>query len=134
MIPVQMESHRYKLTPMTMGIRSLQLVPCRTAPMKRIPGLRTMNELIIQMIKLTRRLGIGTDGKQLCRFTDWETCANPNTTILIVGYAKIAMTNVQNAPEKRIGGEILCDLFSNFSTRGGGGEYGVKGTIPGLVE
>jgi hypothetical protein len=44
------------------------------------------------------------------------------------------MTNVQNAPAKRIEGKILCDLFSNSSTRGGGGNFGLKGTIPGLVE
>ena len=65
----------------------------------------------------------------------WDSCANPNTSITIVGYAKIAMTNVQNAPDKRIEGEILCDLFSNSPTRGGGGgNFGIKGTIPGLVE
>ena len=64
----------------------------------------------------------------------WDTCDNPNTSITIVGYTKIAMTNVQTAPEKRIEGEIMCDLFSDFDTRGGGGEFGVKGTIPGLVE
>jgi hypothetical protein len=65
---------------------------------------------------------------------DWDDCSNPNTSIVIKGYAKIAMTNVQNAPEKRIVGEVICDLFSNFQTRGGGGEFGVKGTIPGLVK
>lgn len=64
----------------------------------------------------------------------WDSCDNPNTSITIVGYTKIAMTNVQTAPEKRIEGEIMCDLFSEFNTRGGGGEFGVKGTIPGLVE
>ena len=64
----------------------------------------------------------------------WDTCANPNTTIPIVGYAKIILTDVQDAPQKRIVGEILCDTFSNEATRGGGGEYGVKGTIPGLVQ
>ena len=65
---------------------------------------------------------------------DWDDCSNPNTTIDIVGYAKISITNVQNAPEKRIEGVILCDFFSDETTRGGGGEYGTKGTIPGLVE
>lgn len=65
---------------------------------------------------------------------DWEDCSNPNTSIVIVGYTRIEMTNVQQAPEKRIEGRILCDLFSEFETRGGGGEFGIKGTIPGLVE
>jgi hypothetical protein len=65
---------------------------------------------------------------------DWESCDNPNAPITIVGYSRVAMTNVQTAPEKRIVGEVMCDLFSDFNTRSGGGEYGVKGTIPGLVE
>ena len=65
---------------------------------------------------------------------DWDDCSNPNTAITIVGYSKISITNVQNAPEKRIEGKILCDYFSNEATRGGGGNFGLKGTIPGLVE
>ena len=65
---------------------------------------------------------------------DLEDCSNPTGSIKIVGYAKIALTNVQVSPDKKIVGQILCDLFSNFDTRGGGGEFGVKGTIPGLVE
>lgn len=65
---------------------------------------------------------------------DWDSCDNPNDSITIAGYTRVAMTNVQTAPEKRIVGKVMCDLFSDFDTRGGGGEYGVKGTIPGLVE
>jgi hypothetical protein len=67
--------------------------------------------------------------------SDSDSCDdNPNTSIKIVGYTKIAMTDVKTAPEQRIEGEIMCDLYSEFDTRGGGGEFGVKGTIPGLVE
>jgi hypothetical protein len=66
---------------------------------------------------------------------DWASCKyNPNTSITIAGYTKIAMTDVKTAPEQKIEGKIMCDLFSGFDTRGGGGEFGVKGTIPGLVE
>lgn len=65
---------------------------------------------------------------------DEEDCSNPNGFIKIVGYAKIVITNVQTSPERRIVGKILCELYSNFNTRGGGGEFGVKGSIPGLVE
>lgn len=65
---------------------------------------------------------------------DWDSCDNPNTSITIVGYTRVAMTNVQTAPQKRIVGKVMCDLFSDFNTRGGGGEFGVKGTIPSLVE
>ena len=73
----------------------------------------------------------------------WETtvavydradCSNPNNTLTVIGYSRIAITNVQNAPDKRIEGKIECDLYSYDVTRGGGGEYGVRGTIPGLVE
>lgn len=66
---------------------------------------------------------------------DSDDCSNPTGKITIVGYAKIALTDVQSSPDKRIVGKILCDLFSEDPTRGGGGPgYGVKGTIPGLVE
>jgi hypothetical protein len=65
---------------------------------------------------------------------DSVSCDNPNTSITIKGYTKIVMTDVKTAPEQRIEGKIMCDLYSEFDTRGGGGEFGVKGTIPGLVE
>lgn len=65
---------------------------------------------------------------------DWDSCDNPNAPITIVGYTRVAMTDVQAAPAKRIIGKVMCDLFSDFDKRGGGGEYGVKGTIPGLVK
>jgi Flp pilus assembly protein TadG len=65
---------------------------------------------------------------------DWDDCSNPNTAITIVGYAKISIHNVQQAPEKRVEGKVVCQFFSDEFTRGGGGEFGIKGTIPGLVE
>jgi hypothetical protein len=73
----------------------------------------------------------------------WETtvvvydrtdCSNPNTSLKVVGYSTVIITDVQDAPEKRIVGKVLCDQFSNFSTRGSGGEYGTKGTVSGLVQ
>ncbi len=64
---------------------------------------------------------------------DWDDCSNPNTTIEIVGYSKNRLP-MSRMPQKRIEGLILCDRFSDEATRGGGGEFGVKGTIPGLVE
>lgn len=65
---------------------------------------------------------------------NWDSCDNPNAPITIVGYTRVAMTNVQTAPQKTIVGKVMCDLFSDFDTRGGGGEFGIKGTIPGLVD
>jgi hypothetical protein len=65
---------------------------------------------------------------------DWIDCSNPNTAITIVGFTRVVITDVLGAPEKKIVGKVLCDQYSNFSTRGGGGNYGLKGTIPGLVE
>jgi hypothetical protein len=66
---------------------------------------------------------------------DRDDCSNPNTTLTVVGYSRITITNVQNAPEKRIEGQVACDQFSNESTRGSGGNpFGLRGTIPGLVE
>jgi len=61
-------------------------------------------------------------------------CSNPNQSILIVGYSTILLTDVLSAPEKLIRGKILCDYVDPLESRGGGGEFGVKGSIPGLVE
>jgi Flp pilus assembly protein TadG len=65
---------------------------------------------------------------------DWYDCDNPNTAIRIAGYAMIDLTDVVGPPDKLLRGQIMCNLFSNGDNRGGGGNYGTMGTIPGLVE
>ena len=65
---------------------------------------------------------------------DSGDCTNPNQSILIVGYSTVLMTDVLNSPEKLIRGTVLCDNVDQDDSRGGGGDYGVKGSIPGLVE
>lgn len=72
--------------------------------------------------------------KTLVVVYDWHDCDNPNTTIPIAGYAMIDLTDVVGAPEKLLRGKIICKLISNEEDRGGGGNYGTKGSIPGLVE
>jgi hypothetical protein len=64
---------------------------------------------------------------------DRDDCSNPNQSILIVGFAEVEMRDVYNAPDKLVKGIVKCDYVDEFSTRGGGGEYGVKGSVPGLV-
>ena len=72
----------------------------------------------------------------------WETtvpvydrgdCSNPNQSILIVGFAQVRVRDVLNSPEKLVRGKVICNLVDEFGSRGGGGEYGTKGSIPGLV-
>ncbi len=64
---------------------------------------------------------------------DRGDCSNPNQSILIVGFAQVKLTDVLNAPSKLVRGKLLCNLVSPEDNRGGGGEYGLKGPIPGLV-
>lgn len=73
----------------------------------------------------------------------WETtvpvydrgdCSNPNQSILIVGFAEIELRDVLNAPDKLVKGTVMCNLVDEFASRGGGGEYGIKGSVPGLVK
>jgi Flp pilus assembly protein TadG len=72
----------------------------------------------------------------------WETtlpvydrgdCSNPNQSILIVGFAQIELTDVLNAPDKLVRGKVVCNRVDDDDSRGGGGNYGIKGSIPGLV-
>jgi len=65
---------------------------------------------------------------------DRDDCSNPNQSILIVGFAQIELRDVLNAPDKLVRGTVMCDLVDEFPSRGGGGEYGVKGSVPGLVK
>jgi Flp pilus assembly protein TadG len=64
----------------------------------------------------------------------WWDCGNPNTSIEIAGYTNVQITEVLGPPHKTIVGQVLCNRFSEEDNRGGGGEYGLKGTIPSLVE
>jgi Flp pilus assembly pilin Flp len=62
-----------------------------------------------------------------------DTCA-PNTTYPITGFAEIRVKDVLLAPDKLIQGEMLCGYVSPGNNRGGCSPYGVKGSIPGLVQ
>jgi hypothetical protein len=73
----------------------------------------------------------------------WETtvivyeasnCDNPNQTRKIVGFAPVKITDVFDAPDKLIEGVVTCELVENGISRGDGGDYGLYGSVPGLVE
>jgi Flp pilus assembly protein TadG len=62
-------------------------------------------------------------------------CDNPNQTRSVVGYARIRLTDVVEAPDNLVVGELICDFVDPEPTRGGGGEsFGTIGPIPGLVQ
>jgi hypothetical protein len=63
---------------------------------------------------------------------DWPDCTNPNILITITGFTTVVIDSVLVTPEKTILGRVLCD--NKKPGRGGGGYYGTKGTIPGLVQ
>ena len=63
---------------------------------------------------------------------DLDDCGPMQGARLIVGFATIVITNVQDAPVHQIDGYVICEMVA--PGRGGGGEYGTKGSIPGLVE
>ena len=65
---------------------------------------------------------------------DSGDCSNPNQSILIKGFARVNMNNVCNAPYKLIRGIVECNYVDPEDKRGGGGPYGLKGAIPGLVQ
>lgn len=63
---------------------------------------------------------------------DKSDCSNPNEPTLIVGFATVIITEILETPEKTINARVICEFID--PGRGGGGEYGTKGSIPGLVE
>ena len=44
------------------------------------------------------------------------------------------LTDVLDAPDKFVQGQVMCNLYDDDDIRGGGGGFGIKGSIPGLVE
>jgi hypothetical protein len=64
---------------------------------------------------------------------------NPSGLICIVGFATVKITNVKVPPDtldpgaQVIEGTVQCNLVEP-DKRGGGGHYGTKGAIPGLVQ
>lgn len=65
---------------------------------------------------------------------DRNDCSNPNQTIKIVGFAYVLVNDVVGPPDKNIRAKVLCNFIEADDTRGGGGNYGTLGSVPGLVE
>lgn len=63
---------------------------------------------------------------------DWDDCSNPNKVVTIAGYATVTIYEVSEAPEKTIWAVAKCE--DTEPGRGGGGNFGTMGSIPGLVE
>lgn len=62
-----------------------------------------------------------------------QGCANPNTSMLVVGFATACVWEVQAPPVGQvINAVVTCGQVSNG--QGGGGSFGMLGSIPGLVE
>lgn len=65
---------------------------------------------------------------------DSQDCENPNQAIMTVGFSEVLMYDVRDSPENTIKALILCNYVNSGDSRGGGGDYGTKGNIPGLVQ
>ncbi len=64
---------------------------------------------------------------------DRDDCSNPNETLMIIGFATVVITEVLAPPDGQlIQAEVICEMTA--AGRGGGSNYGTKGSIPGLVE
>ena len=63
-----------------------------------------------------------------------NNCDNPNQALKTVGFARITITDILQVPDKTIKGRIDCGYVSEGPTRGGGGDFGTFGSIPGLVQ
>ena len=61
-----------------------------------------------------------------------NSCANPNTAMMTIGFASACVWQVQGVPTQQIDARITCGEVTNGG--GGGGSFGTLGSIPGLVE
>jgi Flp pilus assembly protein TadG len=64
---------------------------------------------------------------------DFPNCSNPPTAITIAGFATAILDQVQVSPDLLITGRIACGVVQP-NARGGGPNFGTKGSIPGLVQ
>ena len=64
---------------------------------------------------------------------DRNDCSNPTGTLTVLGFATATITSVVGSPSKVINAVVACNSFVTGG-RGGGSDYGSKGTIPGLVQ
>lgn len=65
---------------------------------------------------------------------DRNDCSNPNQSIKIVGFAYVLVNDVVGPPDKNVRAKVLCNYIEAEDARGGGGNYGTLGSVPGLVE
>jgi Flp pilus assembly protein TadG len=66
-------------------------------------------------------------------YRDESACGqNPNGWITVVGFARATIYQVLEAPDKIIRARVECNRYDP-DNRGGGGYYGLRGAIPGLV-
>lgn len=65
---------------------------------------------------------------------DRNDCSNPNQTIKIVGFAYVLVNDVVGPPDKDVKAKVLCNFVEVGDVRGGGGNFGTLGSVPGLVE
>ncbi len=59
-------------------------------------------------------------------------CSNPSGRMEVAGFATAVITSVVPPPTKVINAKVICENVE--PGRGGGGTYGTKGSIPGLVQ
>ena len=64
---------------------------------------------------------------------DFSNCLTPATAVTIVGFATAIIDQVQVVPDPLITGRIECGMVQP-NARGGGPNFGTKGSIPGLVQ
>jgi hypothetical protein len=64
---------------------------------------------------------------------DFADCSNPNTSLTIVGFATMVIYQVEPPPDRLIRARVECDAVQP-NARGGGVNFGTKGSLPGLVQ
>lgn len=64
---------------------------------------------------------------------EFPDCSNPHTPLTVVGFATATIYEVQGPPDRVVRARVACDRVQPDG-RGGGANFGTKGSIPGLVQ
>lgn len=128
--------------PGTVDVPSAQQVPLCMDSNERIVRCGTSGTLLSGQLRYPPCSGNGQCSGDLRYAHEWattivvydsDTCTPGGQPEPVAGFAEVVVFNVGSPSNKLVEARIRCGYVDAQPTRSGGGNYGKKGSIPGLV-